>query len=508
MMALFYFRRVKKTLHIPVVLMLLAIIAVALFQGYWLQKNYKEEKKVLAIKVNTLFQEAVNQIQVEKLKKDTSFKFGLAEGHSIELREMLETESKAAGLVEPAKARGVIISVNARDIKDSLVERPFKNVDSMSRTVQIFKRPGGQALMQVLRGVDSAKDSVRIADIQHRLDSLLTKDKIDVSYAVDRRLGSKPTEIDITEISKISEVTVGFFNPITFILKIKGANGYLMKKLSIPILVSLFLVGLTVISFLLMWRSLQQQKRLSVLKNEFVSNITHELKTPIATVGVAIEALKNFNAINDPVRTKEYLDISAAEVHRLGLLVDKVLKLSMFENREIALQKEKFDVLELVQDVMASMKLQFEKLEAVVSLEAIGTNFVLEADKLHITSVVYNLIDNALKYSKGKPAIDIVLKSHKEHVSLAVSDKGLGIPPEYKGKIFDKFFRIPGGDRHNIKGYGLGLSYVNHIVKKHMGFVEVKSELGKGSTFIVHIPYKEADKIRFDEFRTIRKESI
>lgn len=257
-----------------------------------------------------------------------------------------------------------------------------------------------------------------------------------------------------------------------------------------------------------MWRSLRQQKRLAALKNEFVSNITHELKTPIATVGVAIEALKNFNAINDPKRTKEYLDISSSEIHRLGLLVDKVLKLSLFENKAITLQKEKFDLMELVQDVLASMKLQFEKNEAAVTFESIGDNFLIEADKLHITSVLYNLLDNALKYSKGKPVIDVLIKSHQEHVSISVTDNGVGISKEYKNKIFEKFFRIPGGDQHNIKGYGLGLSYVSHIIKKHMGYVDVRSELGKGSTFIVNIPYKEADKIKFDDFRTIRKESV
>jgi two-component system phosphate regulon sensor histidine kinase PhoR len=281
-----------------------------------------------------------------------------------------------------------------------------------------------------------------------------------------------------------------------------------LKKLALPILVSVFLVGITVFSFVLLLRNLMQQRRLAQLKNEFVSNITHELKTPIATVGVAIEALRNFNAINDPERTREYLDISSSEIHRLGLLVDKVLKLSMFENKEIALQKESFDLLQLTQEVMASMKLQFEKQNAIVTLETNGNNFVIEADKLHISSVVYNLLDNALKYSKEKPEIDIFLGAHEQHVSLQVTDKGIGIPKEYKGKIFEKFFRIPGGDRHNIKGYGLGLSYVNHILHRHMGFIEVKSELGKGSTFIVNIPYKEADTIRFDEHRTIRKEKL
>ena len=118
-----------------------------------------------------------------------------------------------------------------------------------------------------------------------------------------------------------------------------------------------------------------------------------------------------------------------------------------------------------------------------------GNNFIVEADKLHITSVIYNLLDNALKYSKENPVIDVHLKSTREFLEFSVSDNGIGIPPAYKEKVFDKFFRVPTGDKHNIKGYGLGLSYVNEVVKRHHGNVAVESELGKGSTFTAKFPY-------------------
>ena len=498
----------KKKKAIPVILMLLAILAMVAFQAYWLRKSYLEERQVLNIKANTLFKEAVSIEQIRKLKLDTNFKWSFDATRNIAPGEVFDADIKSLEPQDDKRRAGLMISVNNVQVKNDSLKAVFRTGDSVTKTIKFLNRPGGQALIQVLRGSDDSKDSIRIADISKRYDSLLLKEKINFSYEIGRKQVLSLSDVGFAEPEKANETTVGFFKPITFVMQITGSNGYILKKLAIPILVSIFLVGITILSFMMMWRSLKQQEKLSLLKNDFVSNITHELKTPIATVGVAIEALKSFNAINDPVRTREYLDISSSEIHRLSLLVDKVLKLSMFENKEITLQKEKFDLLELVQDVLASMKLQFEKHEANISLETIGTNFIIEADKLHITSVVYNLLDNALKYSKGKPEIDVVVKAHQEHVSIAVSDKGIGIAPEYKGKIFDKFFRIPGGDRHNIKGYGLGLSYVNHIVKKHMGFVEVKSEPGKGSTFTAHIPYKEADKIRFDEFRTIRKESI
>jgi len=228
-----------------------------------------------------------------------------------------------------------------------------------------------------------------------------------------------------------------------------------------------------------------------VLKNEFIANITHELKTPIATVGVAIEALKNFNAMHDPQRTKEYLDISSNELQRLGLLVDKVLKLSMFEKKEIDLKYETFDLRELVDEVVASMRLQIEKHGAMVSVTQSGDS-VLEGDRLHLLSVVFNLLDNALKYSKSQPSIHISIDGEDSSVRLSISDNGIGIAPEYKNRIFEKFFRVPTGDAHNAKGYGLGLSYVAQVVEKHRGTISVDTQVSKGTTITLTIPKKNA----------------
>jgi two-component system phosphate regulon sensor histidine kinase PhoR len=170
------------------------------------------------------------------------------------------------------------------------------------------------------------------------------------------------------------------------------------------------------------------------------------------------------------------------------MLVDKVLKLSMFEQQQIELKYEKFDVCKLSAEVINSMRLQFDKYKAEVSLDSKGTDCFIIADRLHITSVLYNLIDNALKYSGNNPEIKIVIEEKETEIQLSVTDKGKGIPSEYKDKVFEKFFRVPHGDAHDIKGYGLGLSYVSHIIAKHKGTIHIESELGKGSTFILKLP--------------------
>ncbi|RYF97686.1 MAG: HAMP domain-containing histidine kinase, partial [Chitinophagaceae bacterium] len=285
-----------------------------------------------------------------------------------------------------------------------------------------------------------------------------------------------------------NEVITGFSKPVKYSLHLVNTSSYLLNKMSSQIIISVMLVALTTISFVVLFRNLIRQRKLTELKNDFISNITHELKTPIATVSVAVEALKNFNALEDPKRTQEYLDISANELQRLSLLVDKVLRLSMFEKQEIELKNESFELNTLVLEVIASMRLQFEKYGADVRTDFPPGNTEISGDRMHITSVVYNLLDNALKYSKGKPVINVSIKQKVDIVELEVEDNGPGIASEYRDKIFEKFFRVPSGNLHNVKGYGLGLSYVAYVVERHNGNIGVESAAGSGSIFKISLP--------------------
>ncbi|HEX5653758.1 MAG TPA: HAMP domain-containing sensor histidine kinase [Chitinophagaceae bacterium] len=341
--------------------------------------------------------------------------------------------------------------------------------------------PERNAVVRFLYDVDavSIKDSVTVKEITAAYSKRLKDDKIPVSFRVNR--------VDSNATVPAGAVTIGFTHPTSFELSLQSTFGYMFSKLKLPLLFSLLLVGITIASFVLLYRNMLRQQRLAELKNEFISNITHELKTPIATVGVAIEALKNFNAIDDPLRTQEYLSISQNELQRLNLLVDKVLKLSMFEKKEIELKYETFNLKELVDEVVASMRLQVEKYRATVSVHTEGQT-TLRADRLHLLSVVFNLLDNALKYSREEPVISINLKEEEDNIFLRIADNGIGIAPEYRDKVFDKFFRVPHGDTHNAKGYGLGLSYVAHVVRRHKGNITVDSQPGQGTAFEIRLP--------------------
>ena len=330
------------------------------------------------------------------------------------------------------------------------------------------------------------QEPIRITEIDSAYSLALQKQKLAIPFSIVIKDSSEHTDG-----SGFNAVTIGLAHPVTYKLELGNVFPYLIKRITQPILFSILLLGITILSFVLLYKNLLKQQRLAALKNEFISNVTHELKTPIATVGVAIEALKNFNAIHNPEKTKEYLDISSNELHRLNLLVDKVLKLSMFEKQEMELKKEPVNLEEVILEVTDSLKLQFEKHRAKLSVTHSGDT-VLQGDRLHLLSVVYNLLDNALKYSKGDPAIEVDIKGDDKLVVLTVTDNGIGIAPEYKSKIFEKFFRIPHGDTHNAKGYGLGLSYVAQVIKKHNGTIIVESQPETGTVFTISIPKQTA----------------
>jgi two-component system phosphate regulon sensor histidine kinase PhoR len=197
------------------------------------------------------------------------------------------------------------------------------------------KGPPGEDF-HFLYSLDSLQESLRVEEIDSACRIAFDREGINVPISILKDTnGNRRERIPPEEMRVPNKITIGFAHPVTYELSLGNTFGYLIKKLTSPILFSLFLVGVTAISFVLLYRNLQRQRKLTEIKNEFISNITHELKTPIATVGVAIEALRNFNAINDPQRTKEYLDISQNELQRLSLLVDKVLKLSMFEKKKL-----------------------------------------------------------------------------------------------------------------------------------------------------------------------------
>jgi two-component system phosphate regulon sensor histidine kinase PhoR len=354
---------------------LLAIIALIAFQSYWLWKSYKEEKSSMQHRGDMIFKETVYEAHAEKIQLDTN----------IHLR--IPNRSDAAGFVNVLKSQVrdsmnhmksvTIVSVNdskemARKDSSKKIRISFSGGDDVKIENDMAQFTPQDGLVRILRGVDSLEDSLTVKDISTKYQLALNKEKLPLSFSITRHAASPGERVRMPFPGRenSSEVTLGFSRPITYRVDFIDNVSYLLKKLLPQIMVSLLLIGITVLSFVLLQRNLSRQQKLTELKNDFISNITHELKTPIATVSVAIEAMKNFNALDNPERAKEYLDISGNELQRLSLLVDKVLRISMFEKKEIELKQEWFDMRALADEIVASMRLQFEKYQAKVSVES------------------------------------------------------------------------------------------------------------------------------------------
>jgi two-component system phosphate regulon sensor histidine kinase PhoR len=480
--------------------MIFAIIGIGVFQGYWLKKLYSEEWAALQKETNIAFRDAVYKLQWQRFRTDTVFSRHHVPDNFFLMELLDKMRDSLSNHDTAAKSRKMTITV--RDwVGNDTAPGPLPVV--AGGLLQATPAQGSSQVINFLPAKDTAGASLQVSQIDSAFRRELEKSQITVPFTI-RSFPAKSADSSqlATPFAFASDTIpsdqlmtnvnyVGMAKTYGYLAAFGNPTGYLLGRMKLPISMAFLLLAFITAAFVFLYFNLQQQQRLAITRDEFIGNMTHELKTPIATVQVAVEALRHFNVLDDPQKTKEYLDISAIELQRLSMLVDKVLKLSLFENKAIELNRHTIDLHQLAAEVIAGMKLQFEKAGAVVQLTAAGNDFPVSADRMHMASALSNLLDNALKYSPSRPAITVHLSRQDNLITMAVSDNGIGIPAAYIGRVFEKFFRVPSGDHHNIKGYGLGLSYVHHIVTRHNGSMFVQSKEGKGSTFTINLPTHE-----------------
>jgi two-component system phosphate regulon sensor histidine kinase PhoR len=233
---------------------------------------------------------------------------------------------------------------------------------------------------------------------------------------------------------------------------------------------------------------IMKQKRLSEIQKDFINNMTHEFKTPISTIAVSTEVLKNPDIIHHPERLLNYTTIIEKENLRLKQQVDRVLQMARLDKEDIGLKKELIDVHEIIRDAIKNTSGALLEKSGSISCDLNATRSTIQADKLHLTNVLYNLIDNAIKYCKSSPHIVIQTRDDKKNILIEIQDNGIGISKDDQKRVFQKFYRVHTGNVHDVKGFGIGLNYVKSIVLAHLGKIHLHSELEKGSTFKIILP--------------------
>ena len=249
------------------------------------------------------------------------------------------------------------------------------------------------------------------------------------------------------------------------------------------------IVTLIVFTFLAysVWTILRQ-KKLGEMKNDFIGNMTHELKTPISTIALSSEVLSDPAIVREPERLREYARIIRTENERLRIQVERVLQLSTLESGELQLKKEAIDMHRIIGHAAEAFTLQLREHDGSLDLDLAAARPTVEGDAVHLHNVIFNLVDNAVKYGGSQPHVIIRTANDRVALHITVQDNGIGMKREHLKHIFDRFYRVPTGNIHNVKGFGLGLHHVQQIVKAHGGRIEVQSEPGKGSTFTVELP--------------------
>ena len=264
-------------------------------------------------------------------------------------------------------------------------------------------------------------------------------------------------------------------------------NGYIFRKMFLILSISLLLILTVIYAFYFTVNTIYKQKQLSEIKNDFINNMTHELKTPISTIQLACEALTDSD-MNSPESQGTFIEMIKDENARLKGLVDTVLKTAILDKGQVKLNEEPINLLDVLNRVKDNFSLKISQLGGEIKIENDLPELIFEGDNQHMTNVFQNLIDNAIKYSSEIPKITIsTLKTINNYI-VTVTDNGIGISRENLDKIFEKLYRVPTGDLHNVKGFGLGLNYVKSIVELHGGNITVKSTKDKGSSFIITLP--------------------
>ncbi len=265
---------------------------------------------------------------------------------------------------------------------------------------------------------------------------------------------------------------------------------FLMKSMWLNILGSIAMISIVLTCFYIAVNTILKQKKLAEIKNDFINNMTHEFKTPISTISLACEVLNDKDIGQNPTVVSRYLGIINEENKRLGTQVEKVLQTALMDKGDVKMKFATLDIHDLLTNVVENISPQVELKLGQIELSLKADHSKIEADSVHITNIVFNLLDNAIKYSKNNPEIKVKSENTDFGILISVIDNGIGMNNDEQKNIFEKFYRVPTGNLHDVKGFGLGLSYVKKMVEEHNGTISVKSKLNEGSTFELFLPQK------------------
>lgn len=471
----------RKGFIIIISVMTLALIGLMVIQSYWIKNAIVVREAIFIRNVN----EAASSV-AGKLEK-------------LEAAEQLKRSYPGAGGVEET-----IDSLNSLFYSNDNPGNSYRNYNDFMRQSYIFKElfenmMNRRRFQPIEKRIDTESlDSLLASEFRNR--GIHTQYEFGVfsparNFMPIQKTGQYPEELLRSDFAYLLFPGDMYANQNYLMLFFPKEKQFLITQLWGMLAISIVLIIVIIFSFSYTVITILRQKKLSAIKNDFINNMTHEFRTPISTISLACEALRDKDIIRSEELSANYIDVIGEENRRLGNMAERILKSATMEKGKVNLKTEEVDIHEVIDKAVKKVKLQVENRNGTVNCDYRAANPVIHADPVHLTHAVLNLLDNANKYSPGKPDITVTTDDTYSGLLIAVADKGIGIGKRERKKIFEKLYRVPTGNIHTVKGFGLGLSYVKTIVESHGGKISVESEEKKGSKFIISLPYNSENEL-------------
>lgn len=475
----------------------LTIVATIGVQFYWNYKNYSENK----VRVNNEIQSSLDNAIDEYYSTLSKDKFlTIINVDSLNNDYNLFANFYPEELDSAPKKKKAKFTINSLEIKtddpneyakmpelinellfdgDSTELKELKQNDPVieKKPLRVYHDKKSVDSIRVLKGIQSvmiafSTDTINLKQMDSLFLNQLAKNSISTSYYFELKTNDSISQTNRASNQffeyKVSSKSTYLRQNQFFTTYYKNPSLSALKKSSFGIFLSLILSSAVILCLVYLLKIINEQKKLSDIKNDLISNITHEFKTPIATIGVALEGLQNFDAIKDPERANKYVNMSQEQLGKLHLMVEKLLETATLKNGRFNLEKELVDIVALIQSLVEKQRIANPT--CTIQFSSALSNKELNLDILHFENTVLNLIDNAIKYGNG--LVEVLIQ---DDASILIIDNGNGIAKNQQEKIFDQFYRIPTGNVHNIKGFGIGLHYTKKILTKHGASVKVAS---------------------------------
>ena len=517
----------KKLFVLLVILMSLSLVGIIFVQAYFINNTFKNEeeqftfnvKKALTYTSNKvveqeydLYVEKLEEMLAQGIEPDSSTISGIivrkqydnANQIIVYNTSVLEENFKMPSLFDIG-----LDSSNFSTYTGLATKQVFRNTDldngltiaPSETTKSIFSLNELQYAAFEAQYREEAKNTpVHLRVSKEMIEKLLSKklheDGIDINFEYAIYHKDLATKVQSANFESQQSKTIGV--PIfldnndeseyRLYINFPDRNKFILSSIVGMAILAIVFTVIIIIAYSSALYQLIKQRQISQIKTDFINNMTHEFKTPIATINLALDAIRNPKIINDEDKVKRYLGMIKDENRRMHAQVENVLRISKLEKNELNISKERVKLHDLIKDAVMHIELIVENRNGYVKTHFEAVNSDVLANETHFTNVIVNILDNAVKYSNDEPKIDIYTENVGNSILIKIQDQGNGMSKSVQKRVFEKFYREHTGDVHNVKGHGLGLAYVKRIVDDHQGHVSVESEKGKGSTFIIKLP--------------------